>query len=72
MRSPYNQLAHDSADVEFDSVQTVDLENYERCHYCHSKLIFNHDLNLMFLQVVETSQCTGCGVAASPKKFTLH
>ena len=31
-----------------------------------------HDLNISYLQVIETSRCPGCGVAPHPKKFTLQ
>ncbi len=74
MKSPYTQpeTTQPHQDGEPESVRAVVVERYERCTYCHSKLVFSHDLNLSYLQVIETSRCPGCGVAMHPKKFTLH
>ena len=47
-------------------------EKYERCAFCSSKLVFSHDLNINYLQVIETSRCPGCGVSMLPKKYTLQ
>lgn len=71
MRSPYVRMNQN--ENEADTIRNLGgIEKYERCSFCHSKLIFNHDLNLSHLEVVETGQCPGCGVAVAPKKFTLH
>ena len=71
MRSPYLRMSQ--TENEPDTLKHIlGVEKYERCTFCHSKLVFNHDLNLSHLEVVETGQCPGCGVAGSPKKFTLH
>lgn len=48
------------------------IAKYERCSFCNSKLLFTHDLNLSYLQVIENSRCPGCGVTMRPRKFTLH
>lgn len=72
MRTPYNRMALNQQETEPETVKCVMLEHYDRCHFCGSKLVFNHDLNLSILQVIETSQCPGCGVSMNPKKFTLQ
>lgn len=71
MRSPFTRVMPNQEN-EPESVKSIMLETYERCTFCSSKLVFNHDLNLSYLEVIETSQCPGCGVAMNPKKFTLH
>ena len=55
-----------------ERIKAVQMEKYERCSFCHSKLVFTHDLNISFFQVIETSRCPGCGVTMHPKRFTLH
>ena len=72
MRTPYTRMNLNQNENEPESVKSVLIEHYERCGYCSSKLVFNHDLNLNYLQVIETGQCPGCGVTMHPKKFTLH
>jgi hypothetical protein len=57
---------------EPECVKAIEVEKYERCTFCSSKLVFSHDLNLNYFQVIETSRCPGCGVSMLPKKFTLH
>lgn len=71
MKSPYNRVevtGHEEPEI----VLSISLEKYDRCNYCNSKLVYNHDLNISFLQVIETGKCPGCGVSHHPKKFTLH
>jgi hypothetical protein len=73
MRTPYDRPEETSShEREPENVRTILKERYERCAFCNSKLMFSHDLNLSFLQVVETSRCAGCGVTMNPKKFTLQ
>ncbi len=48
------------------------LERYERCPFCNSRLIFSHEIDLVFFEVVESSRCTGCGVTLTPKKYKIH
>lgn len=57
---------------EPEAIKCVLLDKYERCSFCNSKLVFSHDLNISFLQVIETSRCPGCGVTMNPKRFTLQ
>jgi hypothetical protein len=71
MRTPFNRPEL-SREGEPESVKSILLEKYERCSFCNSKLMFSHDLNLSYLQVVETGKCPGCGVTMHPKKFTLQ
>jgi hypothetical protein len=70
MRTPFNRPENN--ELEPDYLHAVNVEKYERCTFCHSKLVFTHDLNISYLQVIETSRCPGCGVTAHPKKFTLQ
>ena len=72
MRTPYNRHELQNQEADSEVVKAVELEKYERCSFCSSKLVFSHDLNLNYLQVIETSRCPGCGVSMLPKKFTLH
>lgn len=60
------------SDLEPESLQAIFIESYEKCGFCGSKLIFTHDMNLSFLQVIEVARCPGCGVTMNPKKFTLQ
>lgn len=59
-------------ELEPESLKAVFIETYEKCTFCGSKLIFSHDMNLGFLQVIEVARCPGCGVTMNPKKFTLQ
>jgi hypothetical protein len=70
MRAPYTDPQR--AEREFDTTFSVEVEKYERCQFCSTKLIFNHDLNLSHFQVIETGRCPGCGVTLNPKKYTLQ
>ena len=71
MRTPFVKMqSHNESEPE--TLRAIVVEKYERCSFCNSKLVFSHDLNLSYLQVVETGQCPGCGVAIAPKKFTLQ
>ena len=73
MRTPYTRMdLQRNHENEPEAVKAVVAEKYERCSFCNSKLVFSHDLNLSYLEVIETSQCPGCGVSAHPKKFTLQ
>lgn len=71
MSSPYNPMDPLLND-DTESVPCVNREDYDRCNFCGTKLLYNHDLNLPTFEVVETSRCPGCGVTLSPKKFKLH
>jgi len=62
----------DHPEREPESLRAVIMESYEKCSFCGSKLVFSHDLNIGFLQVVEVARCPGCGVTMNPKKFTLQ
>lgn len=72
MRTPFNAREIQGHEGEPDHLKCVSVEKYERCSFCNSKLIFTHDLNISYLQVIETSRCPGCGVSMNPKKFTLQ
>lgn len=48
------------------------IEKFEKCGFCNSKLMFTHELNLSYFQIVESARCPGCGVTPKPKKFSLH
>lgn len=71
MSSPFTRPVSATAN-EPETVRAVQVARYERCEFCNSKLIFTHDLNLGYLEVIETGRCPGCGVSLSPKKFTLQ
>ncbi len=70
MKSPYVRI--ETNPQEADVIKATSVQAYERCNYCSSKLVFTHDLNISFLQVIEVGKCPGCGVSLHPKKFTLH
>lgn len=73
MRTPLNRTETAPAVHEQpEEPKTIMLEKYERCNYCNTKLLFTHDLNLNYLEVVECSRCPGCGVSMQPRKHTLH
>ncbi len=72
MKSPYSSKEIQRPETDAQPVQAIMPEKYERCGFCNSKLVFSHDLNLAYLEVIETGRCPGCGVAMHPKKFTLH
>ncbi len=73
MRTPLHRTESSSLHEETDlQSEGILLEKYERCAYCNTKLLFTHDLNLSYLEVVECSRCPGCGVSMAPRKFTLH
>jgi len=71
MKSPYTRIDA-QRESEAETVKSIQVEKYERCSFCNSKIIFSHDLNLTYLEVIETGRCPGCGVAMNPKKFTLQ
>jgi hypothetical protein len=48
------------------------IERFEKCPYCHSKLIFTHDLNLQSFEVTENGRCSGCGMHTNPRKHSLQ
>lgn len=73
MRSPYVRPdVEKTIEDDPEILNHVILERYERCSFCNSKLVFSHDLNVNFLEVIETGQCPGCGVTKNPKKFSLQ
>jgi uncharacterized protein with PIN domain len=72
MRSPFSRIEPQEYERESESSKLLVMEKFERCAFCNSKLIFSHDLNLSYLQVIETGRCPGCGVSMSPKKYTLQ
>ena len=72
MKSPYNRMEIQRSESEAETVKCIQVEKYERCSFCNSKIVYSHDLNLNFLEVIETGRCPGCGVAMNPKKFTLQ
>ncbi len=59
-------------DNDLEQVKQILRASYECCAFCNTKLVFTHDLNLSYFQVLETSRCPGCGVTMRPRKFTLH
>src|SRR5690242_9663686 len=56
MSSPYTRPATMTHENEPETVKTIVREKYERCSFCNSKLLFNHDLNLHQFEVIETSR----------------
>ncbi len=72
MSNPYTLPTSQSAENEPETVRVIVREKYERCTFCNSKLLFNHDLNLHQFEVIETSRCPSCGVSMTPKKFALN
>ena len=70
--SPYVSGDLDSLEREQEKVHAVQLEHYERCSFCHSKLLFSHNLNLQHLEIVESGKCPACGVTTNPKRFTIQ
>ena len=72
MRTPYSRIEPQEYEGDHESPKALLTEKFERCSFCNSKLIFTHDLNLSYLQVVETGRCSGCGVTLNPKKYTLQ
>lgn len=72
MNSPFTQPNLMSPENEPETVKSILLEKYERCSFCNSRLLFNHDLNLMLFEIVETSRCSGCGVTMNPRKYKVH
>lgn len=74
MRTPYSRI--DPHEYEKDGAEAskspLVVERLERCNFCNSRLVFSHDLNISYLQVIETGRCPGCGVTMVPKKYTLH
>lgn len=71
MSTPYTRPSV-TQENEPETVKVVVRERYERCAFCNSKLLFNHDLNLHQFEVIETSRCPSCGVSMTPKKFPLN
>lgn len=72
MRTPFSATDIQKNDSENDTLRATTIERYERCSFCKSKLVFTHDLNLGYLEVIETGRCPGCGVAMNPQKYTLQ
>lgn len=71
MRSPYLRVDESSLEGNGEEVLFT-LNQFERCSYCNTKLLFTHDLNLSYFEVVENCRCPGCGVTKSPQRFTLQ
>jgi DNA-directed RNA polymerase subunit RPC12/RpoP len=72
MTSPYLRQEAEFKENEPETLKSIMVESYENCSFCGSKLVFSHDLNFGFLQVIEVARCSGCGVTMNPKKFTLQ
>ena len=72
MSTPFSRSEFFTEEDQPERLFSVQMEKYERCTFCHSKLVFTHNLNITFFQVIETSRCPGCVVTMNPKKFTLH
>jgi len=72
MRAPSTRNEVTRSSEDRDQPNMLMLEKYERCNYCNTKLLFTHDLNLSYLEVIECSRCPGCGVSMAPRKFTLQ
>lgn len=70
MSSPYTRPAI-FKDNEPEKVTAVMKERYEKCSFCNTRLLYNHDLNIQTFEVIETSHCPGCGVSMAPKKHSL-
>ncbi len=72
MSTPFSRPEFFNEDDQIERTRCVQVEKYDRCTFCQSKLVFSHDLNISYFQVIETSRCPGCGVTMHPKRFTLH
>ncbi|MBY0370824.1 hypothetical protein K2X33_09075 [bacterium] len=72
MRSPYTRVENSTLDGTGEEVNYQVPEPFERCVYCNTKLLFTHDLNLSYLEVIESCRCPGCGVTKAPQRFTLQ
>ncbi len=70
MKTPYSKLATHEDETNLLSLMTID--QYQRCHYCHTELILDHELNLTLFQVIENSHCPGCGVHLKPRSYSLN
>lgn len=72
MRSPYLRVDSTVLDGNAEDNLAFSPEQLERCGYCNTKLLFTHDLNLHYFEVIENCRCPGCGVTKSPQRFTLQ
>ncbi len=72
MRTPYLRVDASTLDGTHEEMGLMTVEQFDRCVYCNTKLLFTHDLNLSYLEVVENCRCPGCGVTKSPQRFTLQ
>ncbi len=72
MRSPYTRVESSTLDGSTDDINCLTPEQFERCTYCNTKLLFTHDLNLSYFEVIENCRCPGCGVTKTPQRFTLQ
>lgn len=73
MRSPYLRVETSTLEGSPDNTEFQSApEQFERCAYCNTKLLFTHDLNLSYFEVIENCRCPGCGVTKSPQRFTLQ
>lgn len=48
------------------------IAKFESCPYCHSRMLFTHELNLEHLEVIENGRCSGCGMHTNPRKHSLQ
>ncbi len=72
MRSPYLRVDASTLDGNAEEIALMNPEQFERCNYCNTKLLFTHDLNLSYFEVTENCRCPGCGVTKTPQRFTLQ
>jgi DNA-directed RNA polymerase subunit RPC12/RpoP len=73
MRSPYLRVDASTLDGNAEeNLAFMNTEQFERCTYCNTKLLFTHDLNLSYFEVTENCRCPGCGVTKTPQRFTLQ
>jgi uncharacterized protein with PIN domain len=72
MRTPYTRVDASTLDGSGEEAGLLTAEQFERCTYCNTKLLFTHDLNLGYFEVIENCRCPGCGVTKTPRRFTLQ
>jgi hypothetical protein len=72
MRSPYLRVEPSTLEGNVEDLECFKPEQFERCNYCNTKLLFTHDLNLSYFEVIENCRCPGCGVTKNPQRFTLQ
>lgn len=72
MRTPFLPVESTTLEGNPEGSDLLATEQFSRCAYCNTKLLFTHDLNLHFFEVIENCRCPGCGVTKSPQRFTLQ